>query len=188
MHRLFDHLDALIDVVIAGDGGDDLDVGARHAVLEAADALFEVESAGDAGQQGHLAAVGQSLLHQVSGSLTALVVVHSQVGEAAAVGRVRIPGHHRDAGLLGFLDGINTSGGIVAGDADGLDPGGNGIFDDPGLLSRVGSHRGGVHDFDLIGTFFGQFFGLGLRPNPAHFKDGIIQRLGNPGNSDLAVF
>ncbi|OQA12903.1 MAG: hypothetical protein BWY63_03673 [Chloroflexi bacterium ADurb.Bin360] len=85
-HHFFDHLHTLVDIVIAVDRGHDFDVGIRFERLtKPARAFLEVEGAGNAAQQRYLALGAHEAHQQFRGSFAALVVVHTQVGDALAV-------------------------------------------------------------------------------------------------------
>ncbi len=189
LHRLFDHLDPLVDVVIAGHRGHDFDVRVVLFDLlgEAPDALLQVEGAGHAGQQGHLAFGAHSSYQQVSRCFSTVVVADPQVGETIAVRGVRIPGHHLDTRFDGLVDGIDAAIRVVAGDPDGINALGDHILHHPGLLGHIGSYRADILDFHFVRPLLGQFFSLDKGPVTTQFKDRVVEGLRNPGNGDLTV-
>ena len=74
----------------------DLDLGVGNGILETLDALFRVQRGQRTNLNGHLALTTQKFGHGLTGQETGMVVIGTNVDQAAASRRIRVESNDRD--------------------------------------------------------------------------------------------
>ncbi len=173
-----DRVHRLGDVVVAGDGRGDLvvDTGGLQRVLKALVALGEVLGAENPGEDGDplLPLPLHRLGVHLAGDLTALEVVRAHVGEALAVGAVRVEHDHGHASIDGGIDRVAHSR-AEARHHEPVDLALHVRLDELHLRGSIRSAR--CRDLDLdVADLLGPVLHAGLRSSDAGIAEGLEDR------------
>ena len=138
LHRLLDSLHPQIDIVVGDNGRNDIDIGiSSQTLFKSLDAHLEIGCTRDTGENGDLPFRAHGIYQQLGTCFSGLDIIQPEECKPIALRRICIPCHNRDPGGYGPIDGIDTGGGIVARDRDGVHLPGDNVIHHARLLGCI---------------------------------------------------